>query len=316
MRFFAVLAMCAALTFPSFAQEAPPAPAEAAPPSQTPGPVKCLMMGLGPHGEAFMGETLEYIEANYPSVAITATEDLEALRYDNLKNYDVLCVVQLKVEGGNPPDFVKEAIVQFLKDGGGLVVTHFAVANVQEWADSIDIYGAMWVSGKSTHDPYHTFRVDIADEGHPSSRACVPSSPTTSCTSTCSCGRTCTSYLRRIRSASATRSRSPCSPRTTSTTPAACTSPWATTPSRSRRRSTGRSSCSPSNGPRGGGEKQGLSPFLRRARFAPARFTRARNTHCAVKAARGNGSCPQFPRWAVIERKQLPFTALRPVGTA
>jgi type 1 glutamine amidotransferase len=167
MRFFAVLAMCAALTFPSFAQEAPPAPAEAAPPSQTPGPVKCLMMGLGPHGEAFMGETLEYIEANYPSVAITATEDLEALRYDNLKNYDVLCVVQLKVEGGNPPDFVKEAIVQFLKDGGGLVVTHFAVANVQEWADSIDIYGAMWVSGKSTHDPYHTFRVDIADEGHP-----------------------------------------------------------------------------------------------------------------------------------------------------
>src|SRR5690606_35369025 len=86
---------------------------------------------------------------------------------ENLRNYDVLLMVQIKVEGGNPPDYVKEGIVQFLQEGGGLVVTHFAVANVQEWRDSIDIYGAMWVSGKSTHGPYHEFRVDIADEGHP-----------------------------------------------------------------------------------------------------------------------------------------------------
>ncbi len=132
-----------------------------------PAPVKCLMVGTGPHGEAIMGDVVAEIEQKYPSVSVTVTEDVEDLRLENLKNYDVLLVVKLPIEGGNPPDFVKEGMIQFLKDGGGLVVTHFAVANAQEWSDSIDIFGAMWVSGKSTHGPYHNFRVDIADEGHP-----------------------------------------------------------------------------------------------------------------------------------------------------
>jgi uncharacterized protein len=130
-------------------------------------PVKCLMMGMGPHGENVMDDVLADIKENYKSVEITATEDVEALRLENLQKYDVLMVVSLKVEGGNPPDFVKEDIVEFLKQGGGLFVTHFAVANVQNWRDSIDIYGAMWVSGKSTHGPYHEFRVDVVDEAHP-----------------------------------------------------------------------------------------------------------------------------------------------------
>jgi len=130
-------------------------------------PVQCLMVGMGPHGEATMEAVLEDIEANYPTVAITVTEDVEDLRFENLQNYDVLLMLQLRVEGGDPPDFVKEGIVQFLQQGGGLVSTHYAIANVQAWRDSIDLYGAMWVSGKSTHGPYHEFRVDIADETHP-----------------------------------------------------------------------------------------------------------------------------------------------------
>lgn len=130
-------------------------------------PVKCLMMGLGPHGENVMDEALAAIKEQYPAVEITATEDVEQLHLDNLKHFDVLCLVQIKVEDGNPPEFVKTDILEFLKQGGGLVVTHFAVANLQEWRDSIDILGAMWVSKKSTHDAYHTFTVDIADEGHP-----------------------------------------------------------------------------------------------------------------------------------------------------
>lgn len=130
-------------------------------------PVKCLMMGMGPHGEVTMTGVLDAIKNQYKTVEITASENIEDLKYDNLKTYDVLVMVQIKVEGGNPPDYVKEGILQFLKDGGGLVVTHFAVANVQEWRDSIDIYGAMWVSGKSTHGPYHEFRVDVKQEHHP-----------------------------------------------------------------------------------------------------------------------------------------------------
>ena len=132
------------------------------------GPVKCLMVGTYPHGDAgVMDDVLRDIKENYPSVAITVTENLEDLRLENLKNYNVLMLVQMKVENGQPPDFVKEGILEFLKGGGGLFVTHFAVANVQEWRDSIDIFGAMWVNGKSTHGPYHQFRVDVKDEAHP-----------------------------------------------------------------------------------------------------------------------------------------------------
>lgn len=130
-------------------------------------PVKCLMMGMGPHGENTMDDALRDIAENYPTVEITPSDNLEDLRLENLSKYDVLLMNQIVVEDGNPPDFVKEGILEFLKQGGGLVVTHFAVANVQNWRDSIDIYGAMWVSGKSTHGPYHEFRVDIKDETHP-----------------------------------------------------------------------------------------------------------------------------------------------------
>lgn len=151
--FGVVVAIAAALAVPVLAEE--------------PAPVKCLLMGLGPHGDVVLTDALEDIKANYPTVQITPSENIEDLKIENLRNYDVLLLVQIKVEGGNPPDYVKEGIIQFLQEGGGLVVTHFAVANVQEWRDSIDIYGAMWVSGKSTHGPYHEFSVDIKDEAHP-----------------------------------------------------------------------------------------------------------------------------------------------------
>lgn len=133
-------------------------------------PVKCLQVGLEPHKDpGVWKDALADIAANYPSVQITAVEktDLEALKYENLKNYDVLHLVQVAVENGEPPDFVKEGLLKYLQEGGGLVVNHFAVANMQNWRDSIDILGAMWVSGKSTHGPYHTFRVDVIDEPHP-----------------------------------------------------------------------------------------------------------------------------------------------------
>ena len=133
-------------------------------------PVKCLLIGKEPHGEAgILNETLKEIQEKYPSVEITAVEKdkLDVLKFDNLKNYDVLMIEQVQVQDGNPPDFVKEGIVQFLKNGGGLVVSHFAVANMQNWRDSIHVLGSMWVNGKSTHNPKHLFRVDMKEEGHP-----------------------------------------------------------------------------------------------------------------------------------------------------
>jgi uncharacterized protein len=130
-------------------------------------PVKCLMMGVGPHREDTMTAVVEDIHERYSTVEITITEDLEDLRIENLSEYDVLCMVQMRVEDGDPPDYVKEGITEFLKQGGGLVTTHFAIANAQNWRDSIHIFGAMWVSGKSTHGPYKEFRVDLRDERHP-----------------------------------------------------------------------------------------------------------------------------------------------------
>ncbi len=151
------LALCVIVPTPmAAAQEAAPVP-----------PVKCLFMGLAAHGDVIMPPVLEAIKNEYKTVEITPSENIEDLKYENLKNYDVLAVMQIKVEGGNPPDYVKEGILQFLKEGHGLVAIHFAVANMQEWRDSIDILGAMWVNGKSTHDPYHEFRVDIKQEDHP-----------------------------------------------------------------------------------------------------------------------------------------------------
>jgi len=132
-----------------------------------PAPVTCLMMGMGTHKDDTMTDVLKEIKEHYPTVQITPSTNIEDLKIENLKKYQVLLMLQIKFDGDTPPDYVKDGIIQFLKGGGGLVVNHFAVANVQKWRDSIDIYGAMWVDGKSTHDPYHEFRIDVKDEAHP-----------------------------------------------------------------------------------------------------------------------------------------------------
>ena len=119
--------------------------------TEPPAPVKCLWVGTAAHNEPVVEDVLRDIGENYPAVEVTVTENIEDLKIDNLKNYDVLLLLQMKAEGGSPPDEVKQGIEEFLKGNGGLVVVHFAVANVQEWRDSIDIFGAMWVNGKSTH---------------------------------------------------------------------------------------------------------------------------------------------------------------------
>lgn len=133
-------------------------------------PVKCLMIGKEPHGEpGIWNDVIRDLNENFPTVQLTVVEkeNLEALKYENLKNFDVLLLVQIKADEGNPPDYVKESITEFLKNGGGLVVNHFAVANVQNWRDSIHLLGSMWVNGKSTHFAKHVFNVDMKDEGHP-----------------------------------------------------------------------------------------------------------------------------------------------------
>jgi hypothetical protein len=125
------------------------------------------MMGTASHRGDTMTEVVADLGQSYPDLRITITTDLEDLRYDNLKNYDVLCLNRLPVEEGDPPDYIKEGLVQFLQEGGGLVTSHFAVANAQNWRDSIHILGAMWVSGQTFHKPYHEFQVNVEDQNHP-----------------------------------------------------------------------------------------------------------------------------------------------------
>jgi hypothetical protein len=76
------------------------------------------MLGTASHGGDTMTEVVAHLHERYPGLRITITEDLEQLRLDNLKNYDVLCINRLRVQEGNPPDHVKEGIVEFMKQGG------------------------------------------------------------------------------------------------------------------------------------------------------------------------------------------------------
>ena len=93
-------------------------------------PVTCLMMGTASHRGDTMTEVVRDLHERYPTLRITITEDLED-RYENLRNDDVLCLNRLPLEDGDPPDYIREGLVQFLQGGGGLVTTHFAVAQAQ-----------------------------------------------------------------------------------------------------------------------------------------------------------------------------------------
>lgn len=101
------------------------------------------------------------IEAAAPMMTVEATQDCAALRADNLRRYDV---VMFYTTGELPvADADKEALLAFVRDGGGFVGVHSATDTFYKWP----AYGEM-IGGYFDGHPWHKeVRVAVEDRSHP-----------------------------------------------------------------------------------------------------------------------------------------------------
>jgi len=99
------------------------------------------------------------------------TETIELLNYDFLKNFDVLvmhcCRNHPSDDLGKTPDTLKKSLPRFLKNGGGIVFLHCAVASFSDWKEWIDLTGGVWVWETSSHDRYQTMKSTVIAPDHP-----------------------------------------------------------------------------------------------------------------------------------------------------
>lgn len=101
---------------------------------------------------------------------IQVVDDLKFLRSPDLHKFAAIVVHFKNYDPAVPGPEGQENLARFVRDGGGAVLVHFACGAFQEWPDFVKLAGRVWDPKLRGHDPYGTFRVDIADAKHPITR--------------------------------------------------------------------------------------------------------------------------------------------------
>jgi putative heme-binding domain-containing protein len=120
-----------------------------------------------------------------PRIKVEVSQDIEDLAKKKLSDYQV--VVQNYCNWHDPKGLSEQAraaFAQFLKDGGGLVVVHFAngafhfslpKAEESDWPEYRKIVRRVWNhKGKSGHDAFGRFTVDVTEAKHPITQGLKP----------------------------------------------------------------------------------------------------------------------------------------------
>lgn len=113
-----------------------------------------------------------------PRIAVDVSEDIEDLATDRIRDYDLLVLNYCNWKAPGLSDAAKAGFVDYLEDGSGLIIIHFAngafhfslpEAGDSDWPEYRNICRRVWdhTPGKSGHDAYGPFIVEIADSDHP-----------------------------------------------------------------------------------------------------------------------------------------------------
>jgi len=71
------------------------------------------------------------------------------------------------------PETTREALLEFVRSGKGLVAFHGSLSAFAEWPEYERLTGGAWREG-SAHAPYHTFQAKVIQSEHPITRGMPP----------------------------------------------------------------------------------------------------------------------------------------------
>ncbi len=85
----------------------------------------------------------------------------------NLKGVDAIYLMLYNARTPTLSDKGKENLLNFVKGGKGLVVTHLSSASFKEWPEFKALCGRVWVMGTSGHGPRGVFQAKVVDKASP-----------------------------------------------------------------------------------------------------------------------------------------------------
>lgn len=85
----------------------------------------------------------------------------------NLKDVDAIYLMIYNARTPTLSDKGKENLLNFVKGGKGLVVTHLSSASFKEWPEFKALCGRIWVMGTSGHGPRGVFKAVVVDKASP-----------------------------------------------------------------------------------------------------------------------------------------------------
>jgi type 1 glutamine amidotransferase len=108
---------------------------------------------------------------------VRVTEEFHGASAETLAPYDVAVLVYSdeKLDVAPWSETTREALLNFVRSGKGLVVYHHSGASFQNWPEYGKLLGCVWRTGVSVHAPVHDYKVDVRDNEHPIMRGMGPS---------------------------------------------------------------------------------------------------------------------------------------------
>lgn len=85
----------------------------------------------------------------------------------NLEKVDAIYLMIYNARTPTLSDKGKENLLNFVKGGKGLVVTHLSSASFKEWPEFKALCGRAWVMGTSGHGPRGVFKAVVVDKASP-----------------------------------------------------------------------------------------------------------------------------------------------------
>jgi len=98
---------------------------------------------------------------------VTVSTDKEVFASSELKDYDVVILSYGFWKEAEPGEQAKSGLLDYVRNGGGVVALHFACSSFQDWQEYAVLLGRVWKQGVGGHGPYGEFEVNIKDPKHP-----------------------------------------------------------------------------------------------------------------------------------------------------